>query len=60
MPDNGEDPQAKPSTQLVGAGVAIGAGAGTALFAATSDAWWIGIGAGVGVALGAAASSRRP
>lgn len=45
--------------QLVGAGIAIGAGVGTALFAATDNAAWIGIGVAFGAALGAGLARRR-
>jgi hypothetical protein len=42
-----------------GMGVALGAGAGTALFAATDDPVWIALGAALGAGLGAAFSSAR-
>ena len=50
----------KPKDQIAkaGAGVAIGAGVGTALFAATSSPVWIGVGVAIGAAIGAAAGSR--
>ncbi len=44
---------------LIGAGVAIGAGAGAALFAATDNPAWIGVFAGMGVAIGAALSQAK-
>lgn len=53
-PDNGR----KPSPAL-GAGVAIGAGVGAALFAATDNPVWIGVFAGAGVAIGAAIDRQR-
>lgn len=43
----------------MGAAVAVGVGVGTALFAATGDAFWIAIGAGIGTALGAGAHGVR-
>jgi hypothetical protein len=42
-----------------GMGVALGTGAGTALFAATDDPVWIALGAALGAGLGAAFSSAR-
>ena len=50
-----EDGAPKPNTIAVG--VAIGAGVGAALFAATQNPVWIGAFAGVGVAIGAALQS---
>lgn len=58
MPDDKDSPT-RPQTELIGVGVAIGAGVGAALFAATGDAFWIGVGAGVGAALGAGVSAKR-
>ncbi len=42
----------------VGTGVALGAGVGAALFAATQQPFWIGVGAAIGAALGAAAQNK--
>ena len=44
----------KRTTTNTGVGVAIGAGVGEALFAATSQPVWIGVGVAIGAALGAA------
>ena len=44
---------------VIGAFIAIGAGVGAALFAATDNPAWIAIGAGVGVAIGAAIDAQR-
>ena len=44
---------------LIGAFIAIGAGAGAALFAATGNPVWIGVFAGMGVAIGAAVDAQR-
>ena len=44
---------------LLGAGIAIGAGVGAALFAATQNPVWIGVFAGSGVAIGAALDAQR-
>jgi len=38
----------------MGLAVALGVAVGSAIFAGTDDAWWIGVGAGVGAAFGAA------
>jgi uncharacterized membrane protein len=57
MPEEHEPPRR--ATPMVGAALAIGAGVGAALFAATREPWWIGVGAGVGVALGAALDAMR-
>lgn len=46
-------------TSLIGAFVAIGAGTGTAMFAATDNPVWIGVFAGIGVAIGAAVDAQR-
>lgn len=48
------DERQRPS--LIGAGVAIGAGVGAALFAATDSPAWIGVGAAIGAAIGAGVS----
>ncbi len=45
--------------QLIGAGIAIGAGVGAAMFAATDNPAWIGIGAALGAAVGAGLDRRR-
>lgn len=42
----------------MGAAIAIGAGVGTAVFAAADNPVWIGVGAGIGFAIGAALQSR--
>ncbi len=44
--------------RFVGAGIAIGVGVGTALFAATDNAAWIGIGIALGIAIGAGLDRR--
>lgn len=54
MTDDGE--QRGPN--LIGAGIAIGAGVSTALFAATDNPVWIGVGAAMGAALGAGIDQR--
>jgi hypothetical protein len=41
---------------MIGAGVAIGAGVGAALFGATDSPVWIGVGAAIGAAVGASRS----
>ncbi len=41
---------------MLGVGIAIGAGVGTALFAATDNPVWIGVFMGTGVAIGVALS----
>ena len=46
----------KRAPNLIGAGIAIGAGVGAALLAATDNPVWIGVGAAVGGAIGAGAS----
>lgn len=43
----------------LGAGVAIGAGIGAALFAVTGSPVWIGVGVALGAGLGVAASQRN-
>ena len=43
----------------LGAGVAIGAGVGAALFAATGGPVWIGVGVALGAGLGVAAAQRE-
>jgi hypothetical protein len=50
----------KPEHKVVytGVGLALGAGVGAALFAATGEAWYIGIGVGVGLLIGAIMDSR--
>lgn len=45
--------------QLIGAGIALGAGVGAAIFAATDNAAWIGIGVALGVVVGAGLDRRR-
>jgi hypothetical protein len=40
----------------IGAGIAIGAGIGAALFAGTGQPVWIGVGVAIGAALGATSS----
>ena len=50
------DDQEPRQPQLVGAGIAIGAGVGAALLAATDNPVWIGVGAAIGAAIGAGAS----
>jgi uncharacterized membrane protein len=57
MPEEHEPPRR--AMPMVGVTLAIGAGVGAALFAATQEPWWIGIGAGVGVALDAALDAVR-
>lgn len=47
----------EPSSRNIGVGVALGAGVGAALFAATSSPVWIGVGVAIGAALGAASSA---
>jgi uncharacterized membrane protein len=51
--DEGKRPKPNP----MAAGIAIGAGAGAVLFAATQNPVWIGVFAGIGVAIGAALQS---
>lgn len=53
------DDDQKRAPNLVGAGVAIGAGVGAALLAATDNPVWIGVGAGIGAALGAGLTRRQ-
>ena len=52
------NPRESKAAQAIGAGVAIGAGAGAALFAATGNPVWIGVFAGMGVAIGGAIAAR--
>jgi hypothetical protein len=52
------DKDNKPGS-AIGAFIAIGAGAGAALFAATGNPVWIGVFAGAGVAIGAAVDAQR-
>lgn len=59
MSDDEKPGRRKPET-AVGAGIAIGAGIGAVMFAATNNPVWIGVGAGVGAAVGAALQQRRP
>jgi len=54
MPE-GDEPR---RPQLIGAGLAIGDGVGTALSAATDNAAWIGSGIALGVAIGAGLDRR--
>jgi hypothetical protein len=42
----------------VGAGMAIGAGVGTALFVALDSPVWIGVGVAIGAALGSISSKK--
>jgi hypothetical protein len=42
----------------MGTAVALGAGVGAALFAVTSQPFWIGVGAGIGAAFGLALGRR--
>ena len=49
----------KQAGPLIGAFVAIGAGVGAAMFAATDSPVWIGVGAGAGAAIGAALDANR-
>ncbi len=53
------DADEKRPPSLIGAFLAIGAGRGAALFAATDSPVWIGVGAGVGAAIGAGVDARR-
>jgi len=60
MADNPEpDSDHKKPTPLIGAELAIGAGVGAALFAATDSPVWIGVGAAVGAAVGAGIDQQR-
>lgn len=52
------DDERQRGPNLIGAGVAIGAGVGAALLAATDSPVWIGVGAAIGAAIGAGASRR--
>lgn len=49
----------RPAGPYTGAGIAIGAGVGAAIFAATDNPAWIGIGAALGVVFGAGLDRRR-
>jgi hypothetical protein len=53
-----EKPHQKRLEPALGAAVAIGAGIGTALFAATGSPVWIGVGVAIGAGVGVALSQN--
>jgi hypothetical protein len=57
--DDEEDRAGNAAAITLGAGIAIGTGIGTALFAAADNPAWIGIGAGLGVAIALAIGASR-
>ena len=59
MTDGSDPNDDRKPTSMIGAAIAIGAGVGAALFAATDNPVWIGVFAGAGVAIGAAIDQQR-
>ncbi len=58
MSDDKKPDRSGPET-TIGAAIAIGAGVGTALFAALDDPVWIGVGVAIGAGVGAALYSSK-
>lgn len=58
MADEPPSDRRRPPGTWIGAGVAIGAGLGAALFAATGSPVWIGVFVAIGVAVGAALDAQ--
>ena len=56
MPNDDKPPER--DVPSVGVGIALGAGVGAALFAATDSPVWIGVGVAIGAALGVSWSGR--